>query len=353
MTPYQEKTISGDMVWRVAYYVNGRRVRRTFESKTHAEDWARIHRGIGDREGRKFLQLWLSITPKEQHETLDTLSLMRAHRKKLPQSSLTLVQAAAAQITVAEEVQASLLLAEAVDNYIKTKKNNKRKGSVSQGWYVVLDKCLHRAARELPDKTLPEFTSEEIEEWLDDQDWSPRTYNNYRDYLYSVFKWACPKYVKVNPVASIEKYAKKFITSEVIVPDIATVTRVFRLMRKKKYRHLLPARDLCFGLALRSSEAKEMTWENIREQVIQVPNAIAKGGRGRNISRRPLLEGIFRSLLAQKGNQTGRILPKGWRREAHGRYGRDHRQRHANHAEWLHQWPGNGSRLSRRLANRS
>jgi hypothetical protein len=130
-----------------------------------------------------------------------------------------------------------------------------------------------------------------------------------------VFKWSCPKYVNVNPVANIEKYAKKFVTSEVIVPDVPTVARIFRLMRKKRYRHLLPARDLCFGLALRSSEASGMVWESVRDQVIQVPNAIAKGGRGRNISRRPLLDGVFRSLLAQKGNQTGLILPPGWRRK--------------------------------------
>ncbi len=110
MTPYAEKTKSGDVVWRVAYYVEGRRVRQTFDSKTQAEDWARINRGIGIREGRKFQQLWLSITPKEQHETLDALSLMRKHRKKLPKSSLTLVQAAAAQIAIAEEIQSSLLL---------------------------------------------------------------------------------------------------------------------------------------------------------------------------------------------------------------------------------------------------
>ena len=34
----------------------------------------------------------------------------RTHRKKLPKSSLTLVQAAAAQIAIAEEIQSSLLL---------------------------------------------------------------------------------------------------------------------------------------------------------------------------------------------------------------------------------------------------
>jgi len=134
MTPYQEKIKGGDIVWRVAYYVNGRRVRRTFESKTHAEDWARIHRGIGDREGRKFQRLWLTISPKEQHEVLDALSLMRTHRKKLPQSTLTLVQAVVTQIALAEAIESSLLFAEAVDRFTGTKKGNKRKGSVSSGW---------------------------------------------------------------------------------------------------------------------------------------------------------------------------------------------------------------------------
>ncbi|HEX4139887.1 MAG TPA: hypothetical protein VHY09_06030, partial [Candidatus Methylacidiphilales bacterium] len=229
MKPYQERRKDGEVVWRVAYWVNGRRVRRTFKTQKMAVDWATTHRGIGFREGRKFLGLLLTMTPKEQHEVLDALSEMRAHRRKLPESSLTLVQAVKAQIVLAEAIESSLLLSEAVDRYLETKKGNKRKGSVSEGWYNVLVPCLHHAARELPSKTLAEFSTEDIEEWLDDQDWSPRTFNNYRDYLSSLFKWAVPKYVKTNPIVAIEKYAKKFCTPEVIVPDVATVARIFRL----------------------------------------------------------------------------------------------------------------------------
>ena len=314
MKAVPEKDDAGRTIWRVKFSVAQRRVRKTFHSEDDANTWIANNRTIAVDEGRIFWEAWNAIDPRERHEVMDALRLMREFRVKHPASKLTLVESARKQIAKAEAIEKSLTFQAAVDRFLETKVNRKRKGSVSEGWLKVLDPCLRRVARELPNKTLVEFPTEEIEEYLDDQDWSPRTFNNYRDYLNSLFKWAAEKkYVQENPVKEIEKFAKKFITKEVIVPSVQTVGRILKLAQNEKYRHLQPALDLGFGFAMRSSEISGMLRENITPEVIHVPASIAKSGQARNISPSPLLAGVFESLLSAKG--TGLIMRDGWRRE--------------------------------------
>jgi integrase len=312
MKPCAEKTPSGKTVWRINYRVDKRRVRKTFHSRDEARDWIADNYGIAESEGRLFWQAWRNITPAERHELMDSLVLMREHRKTHAKSSI--VVAVKTHISREESIKTSLLLRDAVDRYLASKLNSKRKGSVSGGWYEVLELCLKRVVRELPAKSLVEFSTEEIEEYLDDQDWSARTFNNYHAYISGLYRWGIENnFAILNPTAKIEKYAKKFITKEVIVPDVGKVGRILKLARKEKYFHLRPGLDLGFGLAMRSSEISKMVWENVTELLVHVPNSVGKGGRGRNIARRPLLDGVFSSLIAQKG--TGQIMPKGWRRD--------------------------------------
>jgi len=201
---------------------------------------------------------------------------------------------------------------------MKSKTNRKRKGKVGNNWYGVLASCLGTVAEGLADKTLVEFTTEEIETYLeermDDDDWEPRTFNNYCDYIASVFKWGIENNkVSQNPVKKIEQYDKKMIHKEVVVPDVGIIARILSLT-KKKYRRLRPALDLGFGLAMRSSEISRMDWANVRKQLIHVPASIAKNGEPRNIERSPLLDGVFRSLHSMH-QTSGPIMYKGWRRD--------------------------------------
>ncbi|MCE0498685.1 MAG: hypothetical protein LV481_12135, partial [Methylacidiphilales bacterium] len=159
---------AGRTIWRVKYKVAQRRVRKTFASLEAANTWIADNRTIAVDEGRIFWEAWNGIVPTERHDVLDALSLMRAFRAKHPENKLTLVESARKQIAQAEAVEKSLTFHAAVDRYLETKVNRKRKGSVSARWLNVLEPCLRRVVRELPDKTLVEFSMEEIEEYLDD-----------------------------------------------------------------------------------------------------------------------------------------------------------------------------------------
>ena len=98
---------------------------------------------------------------------------------------------------------------------------------------------------------------------------------------------------------TLAKRLRTMLTKEVIVPAVNVVGRILKTSDAKAYRHLRPAIDAGFGLALRSSEITGMDWRNVTEKVFHVPASIAKNGKPRNIQRTPLLDGVFRSLHNQ------------------------------------------------------
>jgi len=221
--------------------------------------------------------MWLTISDEERRELLDALKLMRTLREKHQDSTLSLIMAASTQIALNERIESSLRLQDGAVLYLDDQTKRMPKGSVSQDGLNVLKPCLLRMARELPDKTVTEFSSDEIEEYLDDQDWSPRTFNNNRYCLYAFFKWAVEeKYVKENPIAKIEKYSKKLISKELIVPSVSSVAKILTAAEQEKFHHLQAALDLGFGLALRASEISKMVCEDITEQVVHVPSEAAR-----------------------------------------------------------------------------
>jgi len=180
MKPCSEKNKAGKKIWRVSYHIQGRRFRRTFRTHKDAALWAQVNRGVGYREGKEFQRMWLTISDEERRELLDALKLMRTLREKHQDSTLSLIMAASTQIALNERIESSLRLQDGAVLYLDDQTKRMPKGSVSQDGLNVLKPCLLRMARELPDKTVTEFSSDEIEEYLDDQDWSPRTFNNIR-----------------------------------------------------------------------------------------------------------------------------------------------------------------------------
>ena len=316
MKPTAEKTKGGKIVWRVNYTVAKRRVRQSFRTREEARDWIIENSDIATTEGQIFWMAWRSMTGKERHEVMDALALMRNHRATHPKSNI--VEAVKAHIARENAIRSSILLSDAVTGFMASKAGQKRKGSIGEGWRYVLEKCLGLVVRELPNKTLVEYTTEEIEDFLDDQDWSPHSFNNYRDMLHSLFKWGIEsnKCQTGNPVTKIEKFSKKMMTKEVIVPAVPVVRRILKACNKSEFTHLRPAIDCGFGFAMRSSEISGMDWSNVGDRVIHIPGSIAKNGVPRNIQRTPLLEGVFKSLLAQRPkSRKGPLVPSGWRRD--------------------------------------
>lgn len=314
MTPYSERTKAGKLVWRIAYYVAGRRVRKSFRSLESAERWMRKHRNTADLEGRRFANQWLRITNKEKHEVVDSLKLIRKLRETDPKASL--IDAATAYCARRAAILKSINLRDAIDGFLASKGKTSRKGKLSEGWLKVLETCLNKAYREIADnhKTLAEFSTEELEIFLDDLDVPPRTWNNYRDYLFGVFKWGiAQEYITVNPVAKIEKYGKKMLSKEVILPPLELFARAMKLSLKPKYLPVRPALDLGLGLMMRSCEIGRLEWDAIAKDVIRVSSKVGKYNKPRNIHRSPLLEPVFKSLM-RRHQTTGPVVPKNWRR---------------------------------------
>jgi hypothetical protein len=134
MKAYREKDSRGRPIWRVKYSVARRRVRKTFHSLEDANEWIVNNRTIAIDEGRIFWETWNGIEPKERHEILDALSLLREFRAKHPTSNMTMVNSVRNEITKVEAIETSITLHAAIDLFLESKLNNKRKGSVSPDW---------------------------------------------------------------------------------------------------------------------------------------------------------------------------------------------------------------------------
>jgi integrase len=97
-------------------------------------------------------------------------------------------------------------------------------------------------------------------------------------------------------VAKIDKYGKKMLTKEVVLPPLAQFARVLELSQKPKYLVVRPALDLGLGLMMRSCEISKLRWEVVGKHVIQISRDLGKYGKPRNIHRSPHLTRVFNSL---------------------------------------------------------
>ncbi len=273
MTPIRERTKSGETIWRVKYRVEKRRVRKTFRTREEARDWIDENANIAEDEGRTFWLLWRALTSRERHEMMDAIAIVRETRLIDPMANL--VDAAKADQERRTAKKKSILLQVAYPLFLKSTQNRKRKGSVSAGWHKVLETCLGTVVRDLPSKTMVEYTEEELEIYLEDrmeeEEWAPRTFNNYRDYIFTLFDWGIEEgYLGNNPASKIEKFSKKVLEQPLLVPEVEAVGRVLILIRRKRSSSLQPAVDLGFGFALRSWEISGMNWEDVTANFIHV-----------------------------------------------------------------------------------
>jgi hypothetical protein len=168
MTPTAEKTKYGKIVWRVNYTVANRRVRKSFRSRESARAWIEENSDIATTEGRIFWQAWRGITAAERHELMDSLVIVRELRETEPNA--TLVEAAKKYRDQRIAVKKSIPFEKAIQGFLNSKCNQSRKGKLSDGWLYVLETCLEKNFRELPDnhKTLVEYSTDELEIYLDD-----------------------------------------------------------------------------------------------------------------------------------------------------------------------------------------
>jgi site-specific recombinase XerD len=180
------------------------------------------------------------------------------------------------------------------------------------------------------------ITREDIEDWFEESDWSPRTRKNYLVTLTTLLNFAvAKKYRTDNPAASIERP---------ILDDrpvgILTVPQVIDLLRvaQSSDRAMLPCLTIAIFAGLRRSEFFALDWSevDVEARIIEV-----KGVKAKTRQRR---------LVHIKDNLRDWLLPH---KKAQGRLSPEknidvfsERLRKLTHQAQINSWPHNAMRHS-------
>jgi integrase len=158
---------------------------------------------------------------------------------------------------------------------------------------------LETFAEDFPDRRLSEITVEEIEEWLDEEDWSARSRINYLTKISQLYNYALRhKWVDANVAERIERP-----TAEDKEPGIFTIAQAENLLRHAGEHGLLPYISIGLFAGLRSAELMRLDWSavNLQEKAIVVGAAVAKKRSRRVVEICEALEGWLRLCVQETG----------------------------------------------------
>lgn len=255
-------------------FVEGRRKRVNFASKTDAQGFADQSRVARANEGTEAFTLPQGIR----------LDAAKAHKILAPHH-VTILEAAKYYEKHVLAYKTAPPVKEIVARYVADSKNkNLRTRTIGD-----LEARLNTFAEEFGERRLSEITLDELKEWVNDEDWEMRTRINYLTKISQLYNFALRrpvKWVDSNITEMIDRPAV-----EDTKPDIFTVEQVKALLSNAHQFDLLPYVSLGLFAGLRSAEmmrldSKEILFEN---RLIKIGADVAKKRAQRHVEMQPVL----------------------------------------------------------------
>ncbi len=239
--------------------INGKRERHSFKTKEDAEDFAEHKRVQLKNEGLAGLTL-------SQELRLDAAKAAAL----LSPYGVPLFDVARYYVKHVLAYKSAPPLADIVQRLIAdAHKNDRRDRTIGE-----LKSRLESFAEDFPDTRLIELTVEEIEDWLDQEEWSPRTRINYLTKISQLYNYALRhKWVDANLAERIERP-----TAEDKEPGIFTIPQAKSLLKHAPQHGLLAYISIGLFAGLRSAELMRLEWSavNLKEKAIIVGVQVAK-----------------------------------------------------------------------------
>lgn len=253
-------TPSGKPHLRMFWYFNGEKIRKTFPAQKAADKWVRNR-----RKGAGVVERSLMDTDgPEQADIITALKLSREH-------AFTLTEAARAYIEAQPAPMVTVTLEEAEKEfYIHCRRENVRPITITKYEQAF------RMLRAKVAKPATEISRSDINQFLDNPDWSFATRNWYLRHCRTMFNWLLAnERIAASPFAGI----KQKRTDEK-APCILTVKQTDALMKAsaKSDKGTLPYLAIGIFAGVRPAGIERLTWEDIdlRQKVIQVPGSTNK-----------------------------------------------------------------------------
>jgi len=261
-------------------------VRRYFKRKSIAEDFAQRMRNQKRLQGIDAIRLPTKLR-LEAMECVERLSKVGCSLTEATNFFLARAKPANAARTLAD-ASAELLQA-------KIRSNRKETTVKALGW------SLGTFNRSFGHIQLHEFTADQMEDWLQESDYKPRTKNGYLRDVGGLFRFGIKKgYCAENPLKDIEK-----ITTDDVEPEIFSVVEAQSIMRMCELHpelQLTPCFAIQFFAGLRTSELLDLDWSDVKiGRFVTVRGPTAKSRRIRNVRMMENLESWLRRSLCARG----------------------------------------------------
>lgn len=159
--------------------------------------------------------------------------------------------------------------------------------------------------REFGERMVHELTADEIEGWMNRQQWSLRTRLNYFSDVRNLFGYATRKgYRPTNPMERLEKPTVTEKSPGVLTPE--QVAALLTAANDGK-AEMLPAIALGLFAGLRTSELEVLDWQHVdlAERNIHIPPEVSKTREGRDVQ---ILDNLA-AWLQPHAKRSGPIAP--------------------------------------------
>ena len=312
--------ISGTRSWGVdAGKINGKKRHRRFfpskgEAKTYADQILTARRNHGAQA--------FALTEVQRLQAVEAFS-------KLKGSGVSLAEVVDFYLKRFKPKAGPVPVGQVIDELLKKKIQNNNKPR-----YIQTLKCiLGIFRRSFGDKPICELEPVEIDNWLNTLDIVLVTRNNYLRILSVLFKFALNRgYCGENIISKIDR-----AIIDTPPPGILTVeqaSRILAVASADPEQGLLPGITIGLFAGLRSSELKQIKWEEINLSTgnIEVTAEKSKSRRRRLVTVSPNLL----AWLKPFANEHGLVLPPNWYR----------RLRRLKKLANIQDWPDNAMRHS-------
>jgi integrase/recombinase XerD len=302
--------LNGKYRFKIAgYYVNGRRVRKYFETRKAAETFIegeQIRRdNLGNRASRidgalaedalRALDI-LKLTP---YTLLDAARLIFYAHSKLEPHSIRIDDAIDRHVASVEQRKRSVTVSYLVDEFIA----NRRAKGKSEIYLRDLRTRLGRFKASMGERIIADLTVSDVDHWIQSLSVGPQTQNNFRAVLSAMWTFAVRRgYAIANVIQLVDK-------SSVLRDHVSTfsVDEIERLLAAAP-AELLPVLAIGAFAGLRPEEINKLRWEDLdfHEGTIRV-NASAAKTRKKRFAE---ISDNLRMWLQPYGGCVGPIAPR-------------------------------------------
>jgi integrase len=304
------------------YYLNLRPLgqgRKFFKTKAEAEAERLRQITTLERHGREAVGL-------PQRELSDFITAKRT----LAEYGKTINDAVAFFVDHLERVRrCKTTIGQLADEVIEAKRKDGRAPRYIESLRLYLGKF----CRDYGDRPIAAITVEELDTWLRDLPYSPKSRANFRSHIGVLFSYATRRrMIDFNPILHTAK--PKLIDK---APEIFAVDELHVLLEtaRRIEPDVVPMLAVGAFAGLREAEIKRLDWSEVDlvRCHIEVKAAKAKSARRRIVPMQPNLTAWLRPY----SGMTGPVVPVAW---ARGKLGR------VRKAAGLTRWPKNGLRHS-------